>query len=417
MGKINFKEFAELLKRAQEGSDDAFHEIYRRTYRAQICHLQTILTEPEEIQDALQEVYLLLYQHLDKINPPKVLIAYLNRLTYYVGKNAAKISFRRVSRMTVLEDSEELSEPESSSPLHTAIKKEQIQLLHKAIDSLPPKERSVIFMRYYQSLKHSEVALSLGISQASAKRLQASAQKHLKELLAKEGISSYRSFVPLGGLGLTSQLADDAKATTGAPGALISGNSTALFTSLAALGLTVAITAGSLTSPLSIEEVRLPDKFTKAPAAMEVRVKSTNPIRRIEAKSADGTTAYGVRTEEDLYTIPIPDNGDYTITVSTNAGKTSTTTAQVDCIDATLPQAHSCRVEGNRLHVVFEPDESGVDFDTLRCLDENGTGTAPEHIDTVKNEVVFLLPNTEARLYIRDRAGNVGVMPIHYNGE
>lgn len=194
MGKTDFKQLAKLLERANEGDEQAFQEIYHETFRPQLYYLQTVMDVPEEAADALQEVYFLLYQNMHKIDPPTILVAYLNRLSYYVGKNYVKVQRRRISRRAGLEWLEDMEETKAQELLQGLERRETDQAVRKAIGKLAEDEQAVIFMRYYQGLKHQEVALSLDITVARSKRLQQLAHKHLRELLKKEGITGWQAF-------------------------------------------------------------------------------------------------------------------------------------------------------------------------------------------------------------------------------
>lgn len=55
--------------------------------------------------------------------------------------------------------------------------------LRQAIDSLEPREKAIIYFRFFRDLSQSQVAERLNISQMHVSRLQRKAMKRLKELL------------------------------------------------------------------------------------------------------------------------------------------------------------------------------------------------------------------------------------------
>lgn len=125
---LEHKELGALVERARKGDEDAFRELYEHTARVQYHQLRQLVPDADEAQDALQDTYLLLYQNLDKINPPGCLVAYLNRLTYYVGKNAKKRSMRFHNRMINLDEIGELRET-SDPPLKKVEEEEETQTI------------------------------------------------------------------------------------------------------------------------------------------------------------------------------------------------------------------------------------------------------------------------------------------------
>lgn len=418
MGQSNFKKYALLLTEARNGNEEAFQEIYRETSPSQLYHLQTLLNDPEEVKDALQEVYILLYKNLDKINPPTVLVAYLNRLSYYVGKNIAKVRYRRTSRLTVLDWLEDMEEPSAADKLEEMENIEQSDIIRKTVKQLPEPEQSVIYMRYYQKLKHQEVALSLGISQASAKRLQHSAHNHMRELLKNEGISAWGLAVAWGlkGQALPKKSKSNPRALPPGNTATISAAGTGLPAAMAAVGLSMALLGSGMTAAPVINQINVTCSEVRSSARIDVRIDSPLPVRRIEVRNRYNAVAFGVRTGSNTYTATVTGNGRYTITAVANSGRTAVKTAYVKGIDKTIPQASSY-VKENKLYVIFKKDESGIDYSDLYCEGSSGRIMLPEEIDPSNNQAVFRLPLENAMLYMRDNAGNRGRIPIQYHDD
>ena len=57
--------------------------------------------------------------------------------------------------------------------------------LRGAIDSLPERERQVIFLRYYKNLTQDRAARVLGVSQVQVSRIERKAVEHLRERLGE----------------------------------------------------------------------------------------------------------------------------------------------------------------------------------------------------------------------------------------
>lgn len=416
MRQSNFKKYARLLTEARNGNEEAFREIYRETSPSQLYHLQTLLNDPEEVKDALQEVYILLYKNLDKINPPTVLVAYLNRLSYYVGKNIAKVRYRRTSRLTVLDWLEDVEEPSAADRLEEMENIEQSDIVRKTVKQLPEPEQSVIYMRYYQGLKHQEVALSLGISQASAKRIQHSAHDHMRELLKSEGISAWGLAVAWKLKSRTLPKQPKSNTRTLPPGstAMASAAGTGLLAAMAAAGLSIALLGSGMTEVPVINQINVACSEARSFAQIDVRIESPLPIRRIEVRGRNNAAAYGVRTDTNTYTATVTGNGRYIITAVSNSGRTAEKTIYVEGIDKSIPKASSF-VKEDKLYVTFEEDESGIDYSDLYCEGSSGRIMLPEEIDPPNNRAVFRLPMENAMLYMRDNAGNRGRIPIQYH--
>lgn len=420
MGKTDFKQLAVLLKEASAGNEKAFQEIYRQTSRPQLYYLQTILEAPEEAPDALQEVYFLLYKNMDKIDPPTILVAYLNRLSYYVGKNYTKIQRRRIKRRAGLEFLEDMEETETQERLCRIEREEKNEAVRKAVMKLPKEERAVVFMRYFQGLKHQEVALSLEMTVARSKHLQKLAHRHLIEILKAEGISSWQILFLLRGRE-TSGKKQDNKGTSGklalgetkAAGAGMASAGGAGQAVLAAAALSILVVGGgSLSGVPKITHIHTYTEDAGVSARMDIQTKSTFPISKVEVKGENGTVGYADKTGKDKYSVRVMENGRYTVKIYSNNRRTDQVRETVDQIDSNVPEILSTDFTDTELIVTFAEDESGIDFDNLYCEDDTGTVLHPKRILSDENQVAFELPDRDTALYIWDRAGNQGKVLI-----
>lgn len=420
MAKQDYKKYALLLEAARNGSSEAFRELYRQTYLPQFYYLQTFFKEPEDAKDALQEVYVLLYQNMDKIHPPTVLVAYLNRLSYYVGKNMAKKLYRRNAHLMDFDWMEGIEEPEAEERLKKVEQEEQSDLIRNTIDRLPEAERSVLFMRYFQNLKHQEVALSLGISQSKAKRLQNSAHIHMRELLKKQGFSGVEIMLP-GLAGSLKRFKKHSHAAGPSPlpainTALVAGSGgTVLLPGIAAVGLSLVLAgSGSFAGkPDIISALATPVKNSSM-AKVEINVQSSLPIRQAVLVSEAGSRTDGRRTGGKVYTAEVKENGTYRITVTANNGKSASFKTEVQCIDKNLPEAE-CRVENGRLYTRLSDSDSGIDYDALYCMGTTRGRIEPETVDRTSGTAVFPLPKEDVVLYVKDLAGNRAQIPVAYH--
>lgn len=420
MAKQDYKKYALLLEAAKNGSSEAFRELYRQTYLPQFYYLQTFFKEPEDAKDALQEVYVLLYQNMDKIHPPTVLVAYLNRLSYYVGKNMAKKLYRRNAHLMDFDWMEGIEEPEAEERLNKVEQEEQSELIRNTIERLPEAERSVLFMRYFQNLKHQEVALSLGISQSKAKRLQNSAHIHMRELLKKQGFSKVEIMLP----GLACSLkrlknrtaAADTSALPAVNTALAAGSgSTVLFSGIAAVGLSLALVGGgSFAGKPDIISAEASAVNNSSMARVEVKIQSALPIREVVLADDTGKFTDGERSGRNIYAAEVKENGTYRITVTANNGKSDSFNTKVRCIDKGLPEA-ICTIRNGRLHVSLSDRESGIDYDDLYCVGSTRGRIKPETADRDSGTAVFPLPKEDVVLYVKDLAGNRAQIPVAYH--
>lgn len=420
----------QLLKKAQNGDMEAFNRIYELTAQAQYFHICQIISDSHEAQDALQETYLLLYQNLRKINPPSALLAYLNRLSYYVSKNLAKCQARREYRTVPILEAE-LFPDQRESALDKIQNIEKYTLIKETITALPERQRALIIMRYYQKLPMNKIAYSLDISIATAQRLYRSAREQMKDMLERKGIYAAMSFGPEIYAAIESQVkasalpplspASEAASNLSlpdlslpkAPGGILGGAAVK-----SALVLT-AMTAGAITtiqaapSPeiISVEE---PSGYCAAPAKLRIHVNSSLPISRVTVKDADGNLISAAPEDRNHYTADVPKNGAYTVTVRSSGGQSASERTKVTRIDTVHPSATPIKAEDHKLWVRFADQESGIDPDSLILKSDSGIITRPFSWNGKTSTAVFQLTRENQLLQYQDMAGNMAEIPLGF---
>ena len=141
---------------------DAFADFFHRYSAMVLKTAYLMLGNKEEAEDALQEVFLKVWQARRTFDPAKGSVpTWLYRITVNLC-----ISKRRKRRPLVLP--EESFKPVISSDSDPAdeFKKGRLML---ALDSLPPKQRTVVVLRYFDDLSYKEIAQAVGIPVGTVK--------------------------------------------------------------------------------------------------------------------------------------------------------------------------------------------------------------------------------------------------------
>lgn len=428
---MNYAKLNHLVEAAQQGDPTAFDEIYELTSRTQYYYISRILRDPCEIQDALQETYLLLYKNMDRIDPPSALNAYLNRLSYFVSKNIAKRR-SRLEHRTVGMDQAEMKCDDKATPLEHIEHMEKTGLIRNAIQNLPDAQQSVITMRYYQNLTMQEIAFSMNISRSTAQRLYRSAKDQLKSSLRNQGIITLGvipglvpaisqtlslndiPFVPDTANAAPSLTPDQyfLNKTSGHAGTgAMAAKSAAVFA-----GLSISAFAGAHALPApSIHTVVVPSDYQIEKATAEIYTESTLPLKSVEICSSQGHSIQASPKDKGIYTADITKNGNYTVVITASTGKTDTYPFSVSCIDTECPSSKLLQREGRRIWVEFTDSETGIDFESLYCEGTSGILTKPTVLDKKKGIAVFDLPEEDHVMVYGDLAGNVAEAPLKFH--
>lgn len=125
----------------------------------------------EESEDIYQNVFLKLSQKINKIENEEHLKSWLIRVTINESKNIFKSAYYR--HKTELKDDLKIQS------------EEKIEILEEVF-KLDKKDRTIIYLHYYEGYKISEIGKILGITEASTKTRLFRARNKLK-ILCMEG--------------------------------------------------------------------------------------------------------------------------------------------------------------------------------------------------------------------------------------
>ncbi len=184
MSSLDYKYIAKLVTRAQMGDSDAFAELYAATYERQYHFAYRYLKDEYLAQDALQETYILALKNLPKVKDPNLVLAWLNQINFRVCYNLNKKQQQYNMEMTDYNESSASLLPSSSNnPEDEMVRIDSQEYIMNQILKLPFTEAQVILLKYYQNMKHDEIAQLMDISRSSVKRYLISGREHLGKVL------------------------------------------------------------------------------------------------------------------------------------------------------------------------------------------------------------------------------------------
>ena len=138
-------------------------------YRVALHSLGT----PQDADDAVQEVFLRLYQRAEPFDSPEHLRRWLLRVTLNYCRDVLKSPWRR--RRVSLESLPELP----------AFQREEERVLYQTVMSLPEKYRTVLDLFYYEELSVREIAALLHIEVSAVTTRLSRARGKLKDVLGE----------------------------------------------------------------------------------------------------------------------------------------------------------------------------------------------------------------------------------------
>lgn len=179
----------DLVRGVLAGNRELFGELVERYQGRLVNYLYRIVRSTDEAHDLAQEVFVKVYQALDRFDPRYRFSTWLFR----VAQNAAiDVMRRRRFRMISLTRSDEGSDGDGAEwelPAHEPgpeaelVGRQMDQRVQEAIARLPWEYRELILLRHYGELSYDEIAESKGMPLGTVKNKLFRARQMLKGLL------------------------------------------------------------------------------------------------------------------------------------------------------------------------------------------------------------------------------------------
>jgi len=155
------------IRAARDGDQRAFEEIMLATERRVASLAWRILGDTEEVKEALQETFLRLFRHLHRYDETQDFFGWLFRIAVNVCRDLERRRRRR-RIFAPIDDAQGLS-GKSVAADDALARRDDVALLRRAIDALPPKEKLAIVLRDVEELSTDEVAAILGSRPATVR--------------------------------------------------------------------------------------------------------------------------------------------------------------------------------------------------------------------------------------------------------
>lgn len=183
-----------LLARIAEGSQSAFGLLFEH-YHPFVYSFSRKITRSDELAvEAVQDVFLKIWLHRERLLDVEHFAAYLNRLV----RNHC---FNMLRKLANESRSVSASWDEFSLEDHSTVEKlefnEVKQILDEAVGTLSPQQRRVYELCHQQGLKYDEVAAALNLSPQTVQSYMKEALRKIRSHFGKYAISYVVFFAAL----------------------------------------------------------------------------------------------------------------------------------------------------------------------------------------------------------------------------
>jgi RNA polymerase sigma-70 factor (ECF subfamily) len=176
-------EVAALVQRTLGGDASAFEQLVMRYERRVFTLAMKLLASTDDAQDAAQEVFLRVFKYIHRFDIHKPIEPWLMQMTVNVCRNIGRNRQRRWDTFPATVEAEVAVAKDGGDPTAAFDEDQERQLLWRALDTLPEKERLAVILRDVDGLKTSEVAQILGSSETTVRSQVSRARVRMKEAI------------------------------------------------------------------------------------------------------------------------------------------------------------------------------------------------------------------------------------------
>ncbi|MBB6348677.1 RNA polymerase sigma factor [Nonomuraea muscovyensis] len=163
--------------RVPSGARDRFEALYLTHYPAIYRYALRRTESPDDIADVIAETFLVAWRRLDDVPTGEATVLWLYGAARRVLANHRRGKSRRSALASRLRD--ELAAGRGTPSAHP-----RADAVHAALVTLPPAEREVLALTYWEQLTGPQIAQVLGCSSTAVRLRLHRARKRLARLLA-----------------------------------------------------------------------------------------------------------------------------------------------------------------------------------------------------------------------------------------
>ena len=158
-----------------------YAEWYKTYFKKLYTYGQKFTAETVLIEDSIQEVFLDIWKKKEKLSKVDSANSYLFASFRYTLLKKIKAEIRITATEVLIEEPDFHIEQKIVSG---EADKEVQQKIQAAINTLTPRQREAVFLRFYEGLSYEEVAAVLDITIKATYKIMARSLLHLKEQLS-----------------------------------------------------------------------------------------------------------------------------------------------------------------------------------------------------------------------------------------
>ena len=153
---------AELIQRCRADERNAHDELYHRFRRQVASNLYRVLGDRTDLEDLVQEVFVIAFRGLEKFRGDARLSTWLYRICVNVALGRIRTRKRRPQAIGVADLDATAFDPSLTerpeTPDRTLERRQDQERVYRALDTLAPKKRIVLYLHEIEGLDLKEIA-------------------------------------------------------------------------------------------------------------------------------------------------------------------------------------------------------------------------------------------------------------------
>jgi RNA polymerase sigma factor (sigma-70 family) len=167
------------------GSEFALSKLVKKYFNHLQNYAYKFSQDKDFVKDCVQEVFIEIWSKRDRISVPDSVKAYLlSSVRLKVFREISRQKINRDDFATNLENSDLFFEESFEFSIIEQEKNTELELKVKnSMDSLPERQREVIYLQFYQNMSREEIAQIMNINSQSVSNLIQRAFQSLRQIL------------------------------------------------------------------------------------------------------------------------------------------------------------------------------------------------------------------------------------------
>jgi len=182
---------SEIIKLILQGDKEKFRMFVEQYQQMVSRTCMGFLHNKDDADDLTQDVFIQAYQSLPRFRGDSTFSTWLYRIAVNaslnkIRKSPMKLMLQRFENIAGSKNDKKISPliPVEEDPEKILIRREHIEWVQRALDSLPVKQRTAIVLSKYDDLSQKEIAEIMNSTEGAIEALLQRAKKNLREKLS-----------------------------------------------------------------------------------------------------------------------------------------------------------------------------------------------------------------------------------------